>query len=364
MARKRVMHVHFWGDVSKQAGSVDKVLAAFAQMDDPDIEVEIASLGEGGTDRMGNAALHFFAEDRLKNKLLNKMLGLKAFTFSEVASLVNRRRPDLLHIHNRHALVDRLVARLDYRPFVLCHYHRKFESFVVPSRADGLVAVSGAVRDSLIAEAAPKSPVDVIYNPVPIPLAEPGDDPSIAADGRNGKPRLLFGGGRQRNKGFYELEAALSTPELAGRFDVTFCGPEFDGYEPPFAAKVRGQLPSAEFLAELQDCDLLVMPSHHEGFSILALEALAMGKMIVGTRGGGLGEVLDSANSLIHAAGDAKDLAARLAEAAGMLSERGMERRRAMRAAAISTAARFSVSAVNRDLAALYHRYCGTDKVE
>lgn len=46
MKKRCIMHIHFWGDVREQAGSVDKVLEAFSRMDDAGIEVEIASLGE------------------------------------------------------------------------------------------------------------------------------------------------------------------------------------------------------------------------------------------------------------------------------------------------------------------------------
>jgi hypothetical protein len=34
MSKPVVMHVHFWGDVRRQSGSVDKVIAAFSEMDD------------------------------------------------------------------------------------------------------------------------------------------------------------------------------------------------------------------------------------------------------------------------------------------------------------------------------------------
>jgi hypothetical protein len=99
-------------------------------------------------------------------------------------------------------------------------------------------------------------PVEVLYNPVPF---EPGDVAIRPA----GKPRLLFGGGRQQNKGFFELEAALAGG-LAEQFDVVLCGPAFEGYRPAFPARVAGLLPSAGFLAELYAADVVAMPSHNE----------------------------------------------------------------------------------------------------
>ena len=352
MAKPIVLHVHFWGDVRLGAGSVDKVLAAFAQMDDEAFVVGISCLGEGDSEPYGRAILYPFTEDYLKNKVCNKLLGLKLFTFSRLRDLIKELRPALLHFHNRHALVDRLIQTLDYRPCVLCHYHRKFGEFVVPSAADGLVAVSAAVRLALIAACAPGVPIEVVHNPLPggVAAMEP-----VPLSGR--KPRLLYGGGRQRNKGFFELEAALSTTTLAQQFDIVLCGPELAGYVPPFSARVAGLLASPAFLDEMNQTDVVVMPSHHEGFSILALEALGMGKLLVATTGGGLGEILDHDNALLHEVGNAAELADRLTLAASLMRDEQAEQRDAYYQSALTTVARFSIDAINRDLASVYRRY-------
>ncbi|MEN9480010.1 MAG: hypothetical protein RLZZ298_1405 [Pseudomonadota bacterium] len=352
MTKPIVLHVHFWGDVRVGAGSVDKVLAAFAQMDDAAFSVGIACLGEGASEPYGRAMLYPFAEDYLKNKLCNKLLGLKLFTFSRLVDLITRLRPALLHVHNRHALVDHLIQSLDYRPCVLCHYHRKFGEFVVPGTADGLIAVSGAVRQALISACSPGVPIDVVHNPVPGGVAAMA---SVPANGR--KPRLLYGGGRQKNKGFFELEAALLTTRLAQQFDVVLCGPEFAGYTPTFPARVAGLLAAPDFLDEMRLADIVAMPSHHEGFSILALEALGMGKLLVATTGGGLGEILDRNNALLHEVGNAAELADRLALAADLMRDEQAEQRDFIYQAALKTAKKFSVDAINHDLAAVYRRY-------
>lgn len=349
-ATARIMHVHFWGDVRLLAGSVDKVIAAFAQMDESDLAIAVACPGNGATEHQGSTTWHNFSEDRLKNRIANKLLGLKLFTYSQLATLIGRERPDLLHVHNRHALVGPLLARLPYRPRVLCHYHRKFGEFVVPAEADGLIAVSQAVREALISAVRPTVPVEVLHNPVPSGLGA-GEPHAVGA-----RPRLVYGGGRQQNKGFFELEAVLADG-LAECFDVVLCGPGFDGYQPPFPARVAGMLPSAEFLAELRAADVIAMPSHHEGFSILALEALGLGQLLVATQGGGLGEILDADNALIHPVGDAPALAACVRRALALLEPTNAAERQRMRQAAIATAARFSIAEINRHLAGIYRRY-------
>lgn len=354
-APKKIMHVHFWGDVRLQTGSVDKVIAAFAQMNEPDLAMAVACLGSGQSEVFRSATCHFFSEDRLKNRIANKLLGLKLFTFSELVTIVDQERPDLLHVHNRHALVPGLLARLRYRPVTLCHYHRRFNEFVVPVEVDGLIAVSQAVRDALILAVQPSIPVEVLHNSVPTGLG-------ICEEHRaNSRPRLVYGGGRQRIKGFFEIESAL-TNGLADEFEVVLCGPGLDGYQPSFPARVAGMLPSEGFLAELRAADVVAMPSHHEGFSILALEALGLGKLLVATQGGGLGEILDAKNALIHPVGDAQALAACLRDALVLLQE-GANEREQLRQAALMTAERFSVAAINRHLAAIYRKYLEmTDK--
>ena len=348
--RARVMHVHFWGDVRLQAGSVDKVIAAFAQMDEHDLDIMVACLGEGVEQRIGTARYCFFSEDRLTNRIANKFLGLNLFTFSRLATLIERERPDLLHVHNRHGLLGPLLGRLSYRPHVLCHYHRRFGNFVVPDAADGLVAVSHAVREALIMATTTAKPVEVVYNPVPVGL---GDAPARTAAVR---PRLLYGGGRQQKKGFDELEKALAGG-LANAFDIVLCGPEFDGYQPPFPARVAGMLPSDAFLGELRQADVVVMPSHHEGFSILLLEALAMGRLVVATRCGGLGEILDDRNALTVPVGDAVALASGLQRAAALFRPEHAEGLSEIQQQAKASAAHFSVSAINRRLAEVYRHF-------
>lgn len=350
-APAKIMHVHFWGDVRRQEGSVEKVIFALSGMDEPDIAVTVACPGEGASERIGTATFHFFSEDRLKNRIANKLLGLKLFTYSRLAALIERERPDLLHIHNRHALVTSLLARLSYRPRVLCHYHRKFGEFVVPVVADALIAVSGSVRDALIAATHPVIPVEIVYNPVPAGL---GDTSAL----RRAVPRLLYGGGRQAHKGFPELEAALAGG-LAEAFDVVLCGPGFSDYQPPFPARVAGMLSPAAFLAELRAAEIVVMPSHHEGFSILALEALGLGRLVVATQGGGLGEVLSADNALIHKIGDATGLAACLRRSLTLLQPGQASELKRFQAAARATAARFSATEINSHLASIYRHYLG-----
>jgi glycosyltransferase involved in cell wall biosynthesis len=83
--------------------------------------------------------------------------------------------------------------------------------------------------------------------------------------------------------------------------------------------------------AELEQVDCLVIPSLHEGFGLVALEAMAAGVPVVAARSGALPEVLGDA-ALFHAPRDAADLAAQIGRLRSdpalreALRERGLRR--------------------------------------
>jgi len=76
---------------------------------------------------------------------------------------------------------------------------------------------------------------------------------------------------------------------------------------------------SVSFLGELSDealkqfyfgCDVIVVPSLHEAFGIVALEAMACGIPLVASDAGGLPEVIkDGTNGLLFKTGDSNGLA-------------------------------------------------------
>lgn len=72
-----------------------------------------------------------------------------------------------------------------------------------------------------------------------------------------------------------------------------------------------GALPHQEVLSALQECDLYVQPSRVEGLPRALLEAMSVGCPALGTRVGGIPELLVGRD--LFAAGDAGDLADRIA---------------------------------------------------
>lgn len=60
-----------------------------------------------------------------------------------------------------------------------------------------------------------------------------------------------------------------------------------------------GQLPRDEVRETLANCDFFALASSWETFGVVFIEALAMGKPVIGTRCGGPEEIIDSSNGLL-----------------------------------------------------------------
>jgi teichuronic acid biosynthesis glycosyltransferase TuaC len=75
-----------------------------------------------------------------------------------------------------------------------------------------------------------------------------------------------------------------------------------------------GRLPAREIATWLNACDLFCLPSESEGLPNVVIEALACGRNVVGTRAGGIPELLSEESGIVVPRGDAKALAAAISE--------------------------------------------------
>ncbi len=77
--------------------------------------------------------------------------------------------------------------------------------------------------------------------------------------------------------------------------------------------KFFGQLPSDEVVKRMRDCSVLVLPSLSEGLGRVLIEAAAVGKPVVGSRVGGIPEVIeDGQTGFLFPPGDVSALACKL----------------------------------------------------
>lgn len=210
---------------------------------------------------------------------------------------------------------------------------------VAPSRA---VANCFAIRSTIIpnpydADAflrttpAAERPADLIF--LGRLVSEKGVDILLEAlarlRGREFFPRLTIAGAGPELSAMKEMAQRLELSE-----QVSFVGPK------------RG----AELVNLLQEHDILVVPSRYdEPFGVVALEGIACGCVIVGSRGGGLPEAIGPCGRTFPN-GDAEALALVLAELLRQPNERAK-----LRVQASEHLARFHPTTIAEAYLALFH---------
>jgi Ran GTPase-activating protein (RanGAP) involved in mRNA processing and transport len=125
--------IDFHGDlILNKEGSAQKVIKSFCDNLDIDISCLSVSYNSYKEEIINNVKYYTVPENRLKNKIFNKILNLKLFTYDEMIKIMEKEKFDILHFHNRLELVDKLVNRLSYKPKIVCHFHREFNNPIIP----------------------------------------------------------------------------------------------------------------------------------------------------------------------------------------------------------------------------------------
>ena len=193
-------------------------------------------------------------------------------------------------------------------------------------QADRVVAVSRSLATAAADLGVPTDRIDVVTNGVDSETFHPRDRAAARRQlghDDDGRPWLLYVGRVDPDKGVHELATAFLRL-AAERPDVTLMvvgdgparGALADALRPLGArAQVLGAKPLAEIPVWMAACDVLTLPSHHEGTPNVLLEALACGRRVVATRVGGIPDVVtsDELGTLVPA----KDASA-LADALGV----------------------------------------------
>jgi glycosyltransferase involved in cell wall biosynthesis len=250
-----------------------------------------------------------------------------------LAAEIRHSRPDLVHANSLYTFSDGLVARALRRP-VLLHVHEthpgwKATGAHAASFLSGMevVAVSQACADRVAWRGhRPR----IAYESAPVP--------EVVEHRRNGHVVVGTIGWVSKRKGtdtFVEAArlVAQEDPSIEFRVVGDFApGPDWEwGHElmgRATAAGIRHQ-PEADVFHELQEWDLMVMPSRQDPFPLVVLEAMASEVPVVGSTVGGIQEQVTAETGLL--AGE-EDPAA-FAEAILTLA-RDPDRRRAMGEAA------------------------------
>jgi glycosyltransferase involved in cell wall biosynthesis len=193
-------------------------------------------------------------------------------------------------------------------------------------RAARVVAVSRALGDQAAALGVSRDRIEIVTNGVDGELFRPRDRAAARAElGRGGDARkwILFVGRVEADKGMLELapafaKLAASNPDAA--LILVGDGKARAAMEEtlrPLGDRVvfAGARPFSEVPVWMGACDLLTLPSHHEGTPNVVLEALASGRRVVATRVGGIPDVVHRPElGALVPVGDADALAAALGE--------------------------------------------------
>jgi glycosyltransferase involved in cell wall biosynthesis len=210
---------------------------------------------------------HFgFYENARANRVFNKILRLNKCCFFSLTPIIEELRPDILHFHNRHDLVDQIVGGLSYRPRVVCIYHQCYNSLFIPATADLLIGVGKFVVAWIDRKANPSQPMAVLHNPfwkVPIP---PKKESAMT----------FFLNYANERKPTRDLFAAVEILRAEGfDFEVRSVGHVYSDLAVPRGVTVSKFIPQPEFLEVAAKASAYICTTYGTPFSVAVLEAMA-----------------------------------------------------------------------------------------
>jgi len=240
---------------------------------------------------------------------------------------------------------------------------RQLHRRVLTRAFDAWTAVSAPVAQSYARHLGLGS-IDVVPNAFSLPPDAPGPNFDAGAfragHGVDVGPLVVSVGRLTPQKGHAGLIDAV---ERLGRADVTVAivgdGPLRDALAAriaergPATVRLLGAVPRAEVLRWIAAADAFVLPSIHEAFGVVLLEAMSLGRPIVATATGGVPSIVeDERSALLVPPGAPARLASALVR---LLADPALAARLAA-AARADAAERFGQAAVATAFEAVYRR--------
>lgn len=166
------------------------------------------------------------------------------------------------------------------------------------AKADGIIAVSRALEQSLLALGAPADKIRVLRNGVDLRAFRPGDRAAARARFGVDGPLLLSVGNLVPLKGHdIAIQALMSLPGI--HLAIVGDGPEevrlralAERYGVSQRVRFLGRLPQTALPELYVAADVLLLLSSSEGWPNVLLEAMACGTPAIGTRVGGIPEII------------------------------------------------------------------------
>lgn len=267
-----------------------------------------------------------------------------------VALEVRRLRPDLLHCHwlVSSGLMGVLTGGVRHRPVVVsAHGSDVYLQNILFQTANRFVlerahlcTVNSRGTRIRVLRIHPGARTEII--PMGVHPEDYGKElvsPELRNRMGDGDPQLLFLGRFSRDKGIIALLEALGIllqSMHSARLALIGFGPEeqtirraADRLGIAGATSIVGRVPHAEIPRWLASADMVILPSERvEGLGVVLLESLASGTPVIGSRVGGIPDIIeDGVTGLLCRPGDPEDLAHQLVRLArdGALRRRTAE---------------------------------------
>ena len=294
-----------------------------------------------------------------------------------MAGLIRRHDYDVVHMHDSHAhWLGACAARFAGMPLRVVSRRVDFSIrrhgfglSIVKYRcfSDAYIAVSGAVKASLVRDGVPGEMISVVHSGVNLSAPGNGSERRLLEKvlGVAGTARFVGSVGslvaHKGHRHFVDAAPEILREESGARF-VVFGEGELRG---ELEARVRRMGLSGKFFlpghhpgasALLKGFDVFVMPSVQEGLGTSLLDAMAAGVPVVAARAGGIPEVVDDGRTgLLVPPADPLSLAAAVKR---LLSEPELGCRLA-RAAGEKVASQFTVEGMVEKTVGVYNSFLG-----
>jgi len=181
-----------------------------------------------------------------------------------------------------------------------------------------VICISEHVREQVLEGTGPSCRTSVVYNGVDPELFSPGSEPS------SGGPIVLCVGNLIPIKGHEVLVRAVASlapdfPALA--LEIIGDGPEHSrlralAQQLHVGERVHflGRQSRQQVAAAMRRCTVLALPSRYEGLGCVYLEAMSVGKPVIGCRGQGIAEIIQhGSNGFLVGPDNEKELTLALA---------------------------------------------------
>jgi glycosyltransferase involved in cell wall biosynthesis len=248
------------------------------------------------------------------------------YALTKLFHLIRKERPDIIHTHTAKAgFLGRLAGRLAGVPVIVHTYHgHVLHSYYSPLKTqilrfmerslarltDSIVAVSQQVKNDLVSyRIASREKITVIplgFELEPFLTCEKHRGELRRELGLSDDARLVGIVGRifpiKNHRLFLDAASRLATLEPAVRFLVVGDGiqrQEMESYARQLG--MEGRVIFTGWRRDLPriyaDLDILVVSSHNEGTPVSAIEAMASGRPVIGTRVGGLPDIISEGDN-------------------------------------------------------------------